>query len=467
MKNLARAIPSFTLALCIVQALPGANGSAATPATPADLGWPRQYTDGTAKLVLHQPQVDAWTDFKKLEARLVTSLTTSKNAQPVLGTLSIEFETVVDLDSRTVACHNFHVVEMTYPSAKDETEAKAWPGVEATKLLPPYPTSLALDRILAYMDKSQSNARQTEVLLDPPSILVSTQPAVLVITDGKPIPLDIEKTNLQKIVNTNWDLFFDKKENRYYLRDDKVWLSAKTLTDAWTAVTKLPKDFTKLPATDQYKEVLQTAAKPHKPSGIKLVLVVDKPSELVVLAGEPIFTPIADTHLMWVNNTECDLFFDSAGNQFYFLTSGRWFRSPELKSNQWVATTTSLPEDFKKIPLDHPRAHVLAAVPGTRQAEEAVLNASIPQIATVSRKSAKAEVQYVGDPKFEPINDTGVSYAVNTPNDVFRFQDQYYLCLDGVWFVAKDARAPGRQPIKFPRNSIRSLRIRPSITSLM
>src|SRR6185436_1296039 len=105
--------------------------------------------------------------------------------------------------------------------------------------------------------------------------------------------------------------------------------------------------------------------------------------------------------------------------QFYFLTSGRWFRTPDIKSGKWAAATAELPEDFQKIPADHPRAHVLAAVPGTRQAEEAVVAAFIPQTAIIERKSAKAAVTYVGDPKFEPISGTTISYATNTPNDVF------------------------------------------------
>ena len=431
-KNVARA---FLLALC------AACAAAVQPASPGDPGWPRQYSDGATKLVVYQPQVDAWANFKKLTARHAVSLTINKTARPVWGVLSIAFETVVNTSSRTVALENFAVTDISYPAAKDEAEASVWRAL-TTKLLPAYPTTVALDRILAYMDAAPLNSRQTDVQLAPPAILVSSQPAVLVIIDGKPIPVDLEKTNLQKIVNTNWDLFFDRQGSRYYLRDDKVWLSAKELTDAWMPVDKLPKDFSQLPATESYKEVLQSSLKPQKPSIVKLVLVAGKPTELIVVAGQPALAAIAGTNLMWVTNTECDVFFDAAAKQFYFLTSGRWFRSSELKSNQWEAATTTLPEDFQKIPVNHPRAHVLSAVPGTREAEEAVLNASIPQIATIDRKSAKAEVKYAGDPKFEAIGATGVSYASNTPNDVLRSNGQYYMCLDGVWFVSKESNGP-------------------------
>ena len=219
--------------------------------------------------------------------RFAAGLTPVKG-QTVWGVLSIESETVVNLESRTVAMGNFRVTGVAYPTARDEAEAKNWAAL-TTKLLPAYPTSVALERILAYMDKSAVSARQTPILMDPPPILVSTQPAVLVILDGEPVKVDIEKTDLQKVVNTNWDLFCDKDGKRYYLRDDKVWLSATGLTEAWMPVTKPLKEFSKLPAGEQYDEVKQTAANPQKPAVMKLVLVVQKPTELIVLAGEPSF----------------------------------------------------------------------------------------------------------------------------------------------------------------------------------
>jgi hypothetical protein len=423
-----------------------------TPAVapiPVDKGWPRQYTDSTATLVLYTPQIESWPDFKHLSGRFATALTLKRGTQPVYGVMQVEADTVVDVGTRTVGLEGFRVTDVRYPSAKDEPEAQRWKAL-TTALLPKYPTTIALDRALAYLDEGGVKTRQAAVTLEPPPILVSRQPAVLVMIDGEPVLVDIEGTNLQKVVNTNWDLFLDKKTATYYLRNDKVWLSAKTFKDAWLPIAKLPTDFQKLPDTDQYKEIKQTAASPQKAATITLVLVAQKPTELIVVAGEPSLQPIDGTQLMWVVNTECDVFFDRANNTYYFLTSGRWFRAPELKSNIWEAATTSLPEDFKKIPADHPRAHVLASVPGTRQAEDAILAASIPQRATIERKSAKADVQYIGDPKFEPISGTEVSYAVNTPNDVLKIGDAYYLCLDGVWFTSAGAAGPWQPADKIP-----------------
>ena len=102
-----------------------------------------------------------------------------------------------------------------------------------------------------------------------------------------------------------------------------------------------------------------------------------------------------------------------------------------------------MPEVFQTIPLEHPRSRVLAAVPGTQQAAEAVLLAQVPQTARVNKKEVKApEVAYQGDPKFEPIEKTKVEHAVNTDKQVIKFGDLYYLCFQGVWFMSKSATGP-------------------------
>ena len=68
--------------------------------------------------------------------------------------------------------------------------------------------------------------------------------------------------------------------------------------------------------------------------------------------------------------------------------AGRWFSAPDF-TGPWTFATPSLPPDFKKIPLEHERSRVLASVPGTDEAAEAVLVAQIPQTAQVNRKEVE------------------------------------------------------------------------------
>jgi hypothetical protein len=125
----------------------------------------------------------------------------------------------------------------------------------------------------------------------------------------------------------------------------------------------------------------------------------------------------------------------------YFLTSGRWFSAPDF-GGPWTFASLNLPADFKKIPLEHARSRVLASVPGTPEAAEAVLLAQIPQTATVGKDLQAPEVTYQGTPEFQPIEKTTVQRAVNTDKDIIKVGDLYYMCFQGVWFMSKSATGP-------------------------
>src|SRR5262249_46463177 len=129
-----------------------------------------------------------------------------------------------------------------------------------------------------------------------------------------------------------------------------------------------------------------------------------------------------------------------------------WFKAASL-DGPWTFATPTLPDDFKKISLEHPRSRVLASVPGTPQATEAVLLASIPQTARVNRKEVKApEVQYQGDPQFKPIEGSqGVQQAVNTDKDIVKYGDLYYMCFQGVWFMSRAATGPWEVADSIPK----------------
>ena len=58
------------------------------------------------------------------------------------------------------------------------------------------------------------------------------------------------------------------------------------------------------------------------------------------------------------------------------------------------------------------------------------------------RGPGNVEVQYDGDPKFEPIEGTGMQYAVNTASAVLLIDGNYWLCEQAVWYVAGTAQGP-------------------------
>ena len=128
------------------------------------------------------------------------------------------------------------------------------------------------------------------------------------------------------------------------------------------------------------------------------VFVSTTPAELILLEGKAVYQPVPGTSLQWVSNTESDVFRQGTTGTLYYLVAGRWFQASG-PDGPWTFATPSLPEDFQKIPLEHPRSRVLASVPGTQQAAEAILLAQIPQTARVNKKEAEgARGQVPGRP---------------------------------------------------------------------
>src|SRR5262249_11512175 len=152
-----------------------------------------------------------------------------------------------------------------------------------------------------------------------------------------------------------------------------------------------------------------------------------KPAELILMKGAPTYVAVPKTRLLWASNTESDVFKLGPEGPVYFLVSGRWFSAPDF-TGPWTFATPTLPADFKQISLEPPRSRVLASVPGTPQATEAVLLAQVPQTARVSRKDLKApDVVYQGAPQFQPIEQTSLQRAANTDKDIIKVGDLYYM----------------------------------------
>jgi hypothetical protein len=407
-------------------------------AVASDPEWPREYTNDKGRLVLYQPQVTSWDDFSRLDARIALAFAPTGTTSPSLGTVSVSARTDTNLEDHSVRIYDIRVLEGNFPTLDESGSERL---IQEVLSVLPEESVVELERIVANLERFKSQERETDLKVEPPVIFVSTQPAILVLLDGKPLMSPIEDNELKFAVNTNWDLF--ELNGTYYLRNDDSWIKSEDLGGPWIPAGKLPKSFKKLPKKDpNWAEVRKNLpGRKITTDDVPAVYVSEAPAELILLDSEPTFSMVAGTKLLWVDNTDSDLFLSSDSSTFYYLVSGRWFRAASL-DGPWSFATLDLPDDFARIPADHPRARVRSSVPGTPEAQEAILLAQIPQKATVNRSAAKPEVAYSGDPDFKPIEGTSMYYAVNTPNDVIRVGDIYYACFQGVWFASTRPTGP-------------------------
>ncbi|MGH7051034.1 MAG: hypothetical protein ACREE5_10360 [Acetobacteraceae bacterium] len=445
----------FLAAFLIVPLLaanpPSASAAATQPAASLPLpptpltapaaanAWPRTLTENGATITIYQPQAVSWPDRRTLTARVAIAILRPGQKTPLIGTVEIALATTTDLSAGVVHLADPRLISSHFPALDTVQEAAlearlraALPSALATRAVPLTAVLLSLNR---------SPVPSVAVDNRPPKIFTSSRPASLVVFDGPPVLAPAGESGLAYAVNTNWDVF--ETAGTWYLLANGLWLSAHALTGPYTPVAQLPPAFAHLPAGANFANARQFIP-PHPapaPDRVPTIFVATTPAEIIVTAGPPHFVPIQGTGLQRIDNTASALFFDPALGKFYVLFSGRWFSAPALEG-PWSFATDKLPADFAQIPPASPEGAVLAAVPGTVQAEEAVLKAQIPTTATLKRGSVQPTVIYSGPPRFAPIPGTTMFYAVNTAAIVLKVGEVYYVCQNGAWFTGRAPAGP-------------------------
>ena len=421
------------------------------PTFAQDPGWPREKSNAEGSIVYYQPQLDEWRNFKLLEARMAVSIR-PKGGQPTVGVIYIQATTDANTDTRNVLLTNVHITETKFPSL-DEAGSAAMDKLVRTFLAPGASINISLDRLLADMEAIKNPPPSVAAVKnDPPRIFVSYQNSILLLVEGEPVRVPIEKSNLEFVVNTNWGLFFDKSASKFYLLNEKQWLTSAALEGPWTTTTRLPREMSNLPDQPNWADVKKAIPPAATTGGTPKVFYSTTPAEIISFKGQPKYAKIPGTQLSYATNTESNLFLQSGEDQYYFLVAGRWFRAKSL-DGPWTFATADLPADFAKIPASSPAARVLVSVPGTDEAEDAVLLAQVPTTVIVDRAKAEAEVkvEYDGPPEFKPIESTSMSYATNTADKIVKVGDLYYLCFQGVWFMSTKPEGPWKTADSVPK----------------
>lgn len=404
-----------------------------------DPGWPRQIVKPGGMAIVYQPQVDDWKGFTDLTWRQAFQLTPTGGKQ-VVGAATFEGVTQVDTATHMVFISDLKILKTYFPSQDPATAGQLDQLIRT--FLPPT-VNISLERVLAYMPTPQS-VKTVPLKNDPPFIFVSYAPAILLGVDGNPVFSDVPNTELKFVVNTQWPLFQNKSDSQYYLLVNNIWLGAGDLHGPWSQVTKLPKEFNKMPESGPLADVRKMVPPPQLSNPIiPKVFYSTVPSEVILFGGRPIYTAIPGTQLSYANNTDSPVFFYNPTQTYYYLTAGRWFSAQDL-AGPWTFATPNLPSDFANIPLSSPASAILASVPGTNEAKDAVLIAQIPttMVLDPTKAAAQAKASYTGSPQFAPIEGTSLQYATNTTDKVIQVGDVYYLCLQGVWFMSTTPQGP-------------------------
>ncbi len=239
---------------------------------------------------------------------------------------------------------------------------------------PPAPVTGVRDAIA-----KDENQTQVDLLEDPgeevkavlsegkaPEIIVSTGPAELIVTSGKPQMKPIAGTQLLYVENTTGDIFLDLKDQSYYVTLTGRWFRSKSLEKGpWQFVEgdKLPKDFAKIPENDPKASVLATV--PGTPAAQEANIANSIPQTAEVnreeatyeakYDGEPKFDDVPDTPIQYAVNSPTPVVRVSP-TSYYSVQGGVWFTGGSPYGPWAVATV--VPPVIYTIPTASPIHYV-------------------------------------------------------------------------------------------------------------
>lgn len=413
--------------------------------------WPRELeTPEGSTITVYQPQMETLKG-DILGGRAAVSVTGKDDRTPRFGVVFFSASVSVDRDDRSVEIRRATISRVRFPDLTPVEEKAFARMLEAE--VPRWKLVLSYDQVLESVKVAEREKRSAEGLRnDPPRILFAEEPTVLVTLDGRPQLREVEGTSLKVVLNTPLLMVLDTRSGRYYLSGGKTWwYEADDPTGPWRTIGGPPAEIAALAAkaaeagkrdgadARTLDEDGTEAARPPR------IVVATEPTELIVSEGKPSFKPVAgaSADLLSMENTESDVLLDVPSQQYYVRLSGRWFRSKALMGGTWThVPPDGLPATFADVAPGSRAGEIRASVPGTDEAEDALLDAQIPETRAVKRSGATLDVRYDGEPEFTTVEGTRTEYASNSSASVLRIRGRYYACDDAVWYVADDPGGP-------------------------
>ncbi len=428
---------------------PGTASAQTTPEKP-DF-WPRSEKTTAGTFTVFQPQVDSWDGFTLYLHAAASFQPPDPKQVAIFGVISLTAATLSDRADGLVYLNDVTITKTNFPAVpQGDAVYQQWfqwiiPAGQKTMPL----AQLEADLGIAGAEKK---ARAITVNNDPPQIVFFDQAAVLVYVDGDPAWRKVPKASLQRVINTRALVLRQGESGHVFIHLLNGWITAPTLGGPWTIAKGVPnsankaaKELAKAGTVDLMEGSAdpQTKEKPTLQAGLPSILVAFKPTEIVTFQGAADWSNIEGTNLIYVKNTTGNVFRDIANNTLYVLISGRWFSASSMAGPWTYVAASSLPPDFAQIPNTSPKENVKASVPGTRQAQEAVIAAQVPQSALVYIGKATFKPTLNGIPILQEIPGTPLFYVLNSPDPIIQVSPtSWYAVQNGVWFTASAVQGP-------------------------
>ncbi len=439
-------IAALVLAVSALSLSASAIAQGSPAATPPPDTWPRGVDLGDAQVLVYQPQINSWTD-NQLDFRAALAIKPSGAKSETFGVIFATTRTQVDKVLRTVTFENLRISKIDFPTLPNRGAAYA--AQLQTQFVASIRT-MSLDRLDSSLALAGIKPPTVAVVNNPPWVIISYSPAILVPIDGAPVFKPVPNSQFQRVINTR-ALILQGPSQNFYIHVYDGWLQSSAITGPWTQSVSLPPGIDSVAQTLAGSNVVdmldggpKANPKPSLANGVPTLYTSSVPAELITFKGQPDFQPVVGTQLLWAANTTSDVLIDITNNQYYVLISGRWFESAALTGPWTFVPSNALPGDFAHIPPQSLAGAVLPTVAGTPQAREAAISNSIPQTATIPlAKGPTFTPNFDGPPQYLPIDGTPLSYVANSSEPVIQVAPNvYFAVVAGVWFTSAQVTGP-------------------------
>lgn len=409
--------------------------------------WPKELnTKNGTVITVYQPQPETMKG-NKLEGRAAFSAQEKTSSDPLFGVFWFTATMATNRDDRTVALESIIVSDVKLPGVDDTTKINKLKKLLEVEI-PAWKLTGTLDDIASTIEQEQAYVSD-DLKNDPPTILYTNQSTTLVLMDGEPKLQDDKDLKMKRVINTAFLIVENPDDKKFYLYGGQFWYASASMKEGYQPITTLPKS---IAALDQQLKKQQTEKPQKTEGGPPAILVSTTPAEVIQSNGEANYANITGTNLLYVSNSENDIFKNMDNQSFYVLLSGRWYTALKLEGPWTYVASDKLPADFAKIPEGSEKDNVLASVAGTPASQDAIRDTQVPQTAKVDRKKATCTVAYDGEPKFEKIEGTSLELAMNTSSTVLKSGTQYFCVDKGVWFVSAAAKGPWKVSDERPKD---------------
>ncbi|ACJ27107.1 Conserved hypothetical protein [Shewanella piezotolerans WP3] len=405
--------------------------------------WPQEVTAKEGNIVVYQPQPESL-DGNILQGRAAMSLELIDRDDPIFG--AFWFSARIDTSADNATVRDVRVTRVRWPESTETDEQRFTEVVE--KSIGTSSFTISMERLSASLANAKQEKQSLEnIKNDAPNIIFRQQLTVLLSYDGSPQFREIENSPYERALNTPFAVARNKQTKKMYLSSGTFWYTADNPMGPWQVTEYPPEDLVKMLPKPDDTEAKNTETAPA-------VIAVKTPTELVATDGKPKWKSLTEGKLLYVSNTETAWIREVSSGDMYLLLSGRWFQAKKEAGPWAFVRADKLPASFNDIPPESDIGGLRVSVAGTTEADQAMLDAQIPQTAAIKRSEAKLTVEYDGEPKFDAIPGTKVAYAVNTTTQVLKINGQYYAVDNAVWFVASAAKGPWKVADNVPTDEI-------------